>query len=137
MNRFINLLKNRYLGLAAAVAVGLGALAMTSEAQAQHGRSSHGGHYSQGGHGSHYGHSQGNHYGHGNGHAYGHRGRSPIYHPPSVHYHQRYHVDSYHWTPGRGLHTHGHIDLVPHYTPGHYDTLHNGHIHGNPYYHGR
>lgn len=131
MSSIIKLLKNRYLGLAAAVVVGLGALSMTSEAEAQHGR------YSRGGHSSNYGHSQGNHYGHGHGNAYGHRGRSPIYHPPSVHYHQRYHADYYHWTPSRGFHSHGHYDLVPHYTPGHYDTLHNGHIDLNPYYHGR
>jgi hypothetical protein len=60
---------------------------------------------------------------------------APIYHGPSVHLDPVYHPEYYHWTPGRGLHTHGHYDLVPHYTPGHVDHLHGGHIDGNPHYH--
>ena len=60
---------------------------------------------------------------------------SPIYHGPSVHYDPVYHPTSSHWTPSKGWHTHGHVDYVPHYTPGHFDTLHNGHVHSNPWYH--
>jgi hypothetical protein len=44
----------------------------------------------------------------------------PHYHAPSVHYHRTYHPDYYHWTPSRGLHSHGHYDYTPHYTPGHW-----------------
>ena len=87
----------------------------------------------------HYGHNHGG-YGGGYGNVYrgGYGGfRAPVYHPPSVHTDYRYHPTQVHWTPLRGLHTHGHYDAVPHYTPGHYDTYHNGHIHGNPYYHHR
>lgn len=67
----------------------------------------------------------------------GYRGRpsGPIYHGPSVHYDRVYHPEYQHWTPNRGWHTHGHYDLVPHYTPGHFDTKHRGHVHGNPHYH--
>jgi len=65
------------------------------------------------------------------------RGRSngPIYHSPSMHYDRVYHPEYQHWTPNRGWHTHGHYDLVPHYTPGHFDYKHRGHVHGNPHYH--
>jgi hypothetical protein len=59
----------------------------------------------------------------------------PIYHGPSVHYDRVYHADRTHWTPGRGLHTHGHYDAVPHYTPGHFDRSHGGHVDLNPRYH--
>ena len=59
----------------------------------------------------------------------------PVYHQPSVHYDRVYHPTTTHWTPGRGLHTHGHTHLVPHYTPGHFDLQHGNHIHPNPYYH--
>lgn len=59
----------------------------------------------------------------------------PIYHAPSVHYDAVYHAEYLHWTPLRGLHTHGHYDLVPHYTPGHFDYLHGGHIDVNPWFH--
>jgi hypothetical protein len=59
----------------------------------------------------------------------------PIYHPPSVHYHRVYHPTRTHWTPGRGWHTHGHFDHVPHYTPGHFDHLHGNHIDLNPHFH--
>ena len=45
---------------------------------------------------------------------------SPIYHGPSVHYDRVYHPTRLHWTPGRGLHTHGHFDRVPHFVPGHF-----------------
>jgi hypothetical protein len=61
--------------------------------------------------------------------------RGPIYHAPSVHLDRVYHPDYSHWTPGRGVHTHGHYDVVPHYTPGHFDTRHRNHIHANPWYH--
>jgi hypothetical protein len=59
---------------------------------------------------------------------------APIYHAPSVHIDHVYHPEYYHWTPGRGLHSHGHYDAVPHYTPGHFDHLHGNHIHGNPHF---
>lgn len=59
---------------------------------------------------------------------------APIYHAPSVHYDTQWHGYS-HWTPYRGLHSHGHYDTVPHYTPGHFDTIHNGHLHLNPWGH--
>jgi hypothetical protein len=71
----------------------------------------------------------------------GHRGLSrfgydgPIYHAPSVHYHRVYHPEYSHWTPHRGLHTHGHYDYVPHYTPGHFDRYHRDHIDLNPHFH--
>jgi|GEM_PF-2353107 len=58
----------------------------------------------------------------------------PVYHQPSVHYDRVYHTVP-HWTPGRGLHTHTHIDVVPHYVPGHYDRAHGNHIHKNPNFH--
>jgi hypothetical protein len=58
----------------------------------------------------------------------------PIYHAPSVHYHAVPHTTP-HWTPWRGWHTHTHIDVVPHYTPGHYDYKHGNHVHGNPWFH--
>ena len=41
-----------------------------------------------------------------------------VYHPGSVHYHRVYHPTSIHWTPGLGIHTHGHYGYVPHYTRG-------------------
>lgn len=63
--------------------------------------------------------------------------RAPAYHPPSVHTDLQYHPTRTHWTPFRGVHTHGHYDAVPHYTPGHVDTYHNGHVDPNPYYHHR
>lgn len=85
----------------------------------------------QAGHGHGYGYGYGGGYG---GYGYG-RPRGSIYHPPSVHYDRQYHADYYHWTPGRGLHSHGHVDIVPHYTPGHRDFRHGNHIHGNPWYH--
>lgn len=49
------------------------------------------------------------------------------YHAPSVHYDEVYHPEYSHWTPLRGWHTHGHYDLVPHVTPGHYDYHHGPH----------
>lgn len=86
-----------------------------------------------------YGHGGHNHGGYGRGGAYGYGGgrgfRAPIYHAPSIHYDRVYHADTLHWTPGRGLHSHGHYDVVPHYTPGHFDTLHRNHVHVNPWYH--
>lgn len=63
------------------------------------------------------------------------RNSGPIYHGPSMHYDRTYHRDYSHWTPGRGYHSHGHYHSRPHYTPGHFDTYHRGHIHGNPWYH--
>jgi hypothetical protein len=59
----------------------------------------------------------------------------PLYHGPSLHYDRTYHRDYSHWTPLRGNHSHGHYDSVPHYTPGHYDSYHRGHVHGNPRFH--
>ena len=97
------------------------ALAYTPSAQAQCGYS----------HGGGYGRSYG-----GYGYSYGGYGyRTPIYHRPSVHLDRVYHVESLHWTPYRGLHAHGHYDLIPHYTPGHFDRLHGGHIHYNRRFH--
>ena len=65
----------------------------------------------------------------------GQRYSGPIYHGPSVHTDHVYHPEYYHWTPGRGLHSHGHYDAVPHVTPGHFDHLHGNHVHGNPHFH--
>lgn len=59
----------------------------------------------------------------------------PVYHAPSVHLDSVYHPEYSHWTPGRGFHTHGHYDLVPHYTPGHFDYQHGNHVHTNPWFH--
>ena len=53
--------------------------------------------------------------GYGGGHYH-----APSYHGPSLHYHRTYHPTYYHYTPYGGLHSHGHYDYVPHYTPGHY-----------------
>jgi hypothetical protein len=69
------------------------------------------------------------------GYSGGYRYSGPIYHPPSVHYDRVYHPEYTHWTPGRGLHTHGHYHVVPHYVPGHFDYQHGNHVHRNPYYH--
>jgi len=80
------------------------------------------------------GYGYGGYGGYGGGFGYG-CYRGPIYHAPSVHFDRQYHVDYQHWTPGRGFHTHGHYHNVPHYTPGHFDTAHGNHIHGNPWYH--
>ena len=73
------------------------------------------------------------------GSGYGGYGRSsvPVYHPPSVHTDRVFHPTRTHWSLLRGVHTHGHYDNVPHYTPGHFDRGHNGHIDPNPYYHHR
>ena len=40
-----------------------------------------------------------------------------------------------HWTPGLGVHTHGHYDYRPVYSPGHFDAYHGGHMHWNHYFH--
>lgn len=61
--------------------------------------------------------------------------RGPVYHAPSVHYDEVYHETYRHWTPFRGWHSHGHVDVVPHYVPGHFDYRHGRHVHGNPHYH--
>lgn len=82
-------------------------------------------------------------HGYGHGHGHSHRGwgggyggsRGTVYHAPSVHIDRRYHADYSHWTPGRGYHTHGHIDYVPHYVPGHRDFRHGNHVHANPRFH--
>jgi hypothetical protein len=75
----------------------------------------------------------------GHGHSHGYRSSGyrsgPIYHGPSLHYDSVYHHEYSHWTPYRGWHSHGHYDLVPHYTPGHFDYQHRGHIHTNPWFH--
>lgn len=81
------------------------------------------------------GYQQGYYPGATQGYGYGGSRSGAVYDPPSVHYDRVYHADRLHWTPGRGLHTHGHYDLVPHYTPGHYDRLHGNHIDLNPRYH--
>jgi hypothetical protein len=47
------------------------------------------------------------------------------YNRGSMHYDRVYHGYS-HWTPGRGYHSHGHYDYVPHYTP---RSSHGGHHH--------
>lgn len=52
------------------------------------------------------------------GHGYGYVGHA--YHRRAVHVDRVYHADYLHWTPSRGIHTHGHIDYVPHYTPRYY-----------------
>ena len=68
------------------------------------------------------------------GHHHQHRS-GPIYHAPSVHHDPVYHPEYLHWTPGRGVHTHGHYDYVPHYVPGHFDRRHGNHIDLNPHFH--
>lgn len=112
-------MKRIAITLAILAVVGLAA----SSAQAGHGYGGYGWGGSYGGYGS--------------GYSFGGYGsyRVPLYHAPSIHFDRQYHADYYHWTPGRGLHSHGHYHVVPHYTPGHFDTLHNGHVHGNPWYH--
>ena len=47
-------------------------------------------------------------------------GYSSYYHAPSYHYHRTYHHEYTHWTPSRGLHSHGHYHYQRHYTPGHW-----------------
>ena len=69
------------------------------------------------------------------GYGYGGYSSGPVYHAPSLHYDSVYHPTRTHWTPWGGLHTHGHRDVVPHYTPGHIDYQHRGHVHGNPAFH--
>lgn len=69
------------------------------------------------------------------GYRYPARQSGPIYHAPSVHSDRVYHPTRTHWTPFRGVHTHGHYDVVPHYVPGHIDIRHRGHVHPNPRYH--
>jgi len=67
---------------------------------------------------------------------YGSRGyRAPVYHQPTVHYDRVYHQDYLQWTPNRGIQSRGHFDTVPHFVPGHVDTLHNGHIDTNRRFH--
>ena len=48
----------------------------------------------------------------------GYGGYGHSYHAPSVQYQPQFHGSS-HWTPYRGSHSHGHIDYVPRYSPGH------------------
>ena len=59
----------------------------------------------------------------------------PVYHGTSVHLDSTYHVESYDWTPRQGIHSHGHYDVTPHFTPRHFDYGHGGHIDANPGYH--
>ena len=40
---------------------------------------------------------------------------TPYVYRPTFHYDYYYHHEYYHWTPWRGLHSHGHYDAVPHY----------------------
>ena len=69
--------------------------------------------------------------------SYGYQGgyTAPVYHPPSVHFDRVYRPTQLHWTPRRGVHTHGYQQIVPHYTPGHFDTRHGNHVHPNSYFH--
>jgi hypothetical protein len=110
--------------------------ATLQDAQAGHGHFQSGGNYSNG-YSNNYSGGFGNNYGQfSNGYSRSNFGYSrPIYHAPSVHLDRVYHPTSTHWTPSQGLHTHGHYDTVPHYTPGHFDTLHNGHVDYNSRYH--
>jgi hypothetical protein len=39
------------------------------------------------------------------------------YGAPGLHYDLYYHHEFNHWTPWRGLHSHGHYDAVPHIGP--------------------
>lgn len=130
--------------------VGMFALAMTALTSSFANAQGPGyGNYGHGGQGNYAGQGYGgqNYSGHG-GYAgqgyggqgnYGGYGRSnvPVYDPPSVHIDRTFHPTRTHWTPLRGVHTDGHSDNVPRYTPGHYDRGHNGHIDPNPAYHGR
>jgi hypothetical protein len=116
---------------AGALALGAASLFAPSEASAQWGVYIGSGNYgSYGGYSGYGGYRSYSNY----GSNYGYNG--PIYHAPSVHYDRVPHTVP-HWTPGRGWHTHTHIDVVPHYVPGHFDHLHGDHIHKNPNYHHR
>ena len=121
----------RWMLTAGVVAVGL-VVADAPAAKAQ------GPGYGGFGHGG-YGGGAGNYGGYGGAGNYGGGAfqTRPVYHPPSVHYDQTYHPTRTHWAPFRGVHTHGHYDVTPHYTPGHLDTQHGGHIDPNPYFHHR
>jgi len=116
------------MAIAGTIVLAVG-LFCTAEAKAQCSYG-YGGGYSSGygGHGGGYG-------GYGGGYGGGCNTSRPIWHGPSVHYDRVYHPTRVHWTPRRGLHTHGHYDYVPHFVPGHYDFLHGNHIHTNPRYH--
>ena len=39
----------------------------------------------------------------------------PRVYRPTFHYDYYYHHEYFHWTPWRGLHSHGHYDAVPHF----------------------
>jgi hypothetical protein len=58
------------------------------------------------------------------------------WHAPSVHYDRVYHPTQVHWTPNSGWHTHGHYDVVPHYTPGHVHYYNNGNVRFGHNHHG-
>jgi len=75
-------------------------------------------------------HSQGGYSGYSNGYNQG-----PVYHAPSVHYDRVFHPEYTHWTPFRGVHTHGHYDAVPHVTPGHFDYQYGNTIVPNRHFH--
>jgi hypothetical protein len=113
--------------LAGALALGAVTLLSPGEASAQWG--GYGGYGNYGSYGN-YG-NRGYQY---NAYRYNSFYNGPVYHAPSMHYDRVYHTVP-HWTPGRGLHTHTHIDMVPHFVPGHFDEAHGDHIHKNPNYH--
>lgn len=73
-------------------------------------------------------------YGYGGGYCPG-IAPQPLYHPPSVQHVPVFHPTGTHWNPAFGWHTDGHIDYLPRYVPGHYDTYYGGHVHPNPWYH--
>jgi hypothetical protein len=117
-------MKKRICTLATLTLVAIGLLtASAGTAQAQYARGGYGYNPAYPAPGSGYGYS-------------GSQGYSgPVYDPPSVHYDRVYHPTTTHWTPFRGRHTHGHFDVVPHYTPGHLDYQNGPYVQPNPYYH--
>ena len=123
MKTFISTPKLALFAASLALVVGMG---LSNQVNAQYG--------GYGRSGAYYGNAHRSHSGY-NSRSYSNYRSGPVYHAPNLHYDRTYHADSLHWTPGRGLHTHGHYHSTPHYTPGHYDYQHRGHVHGNPNYH--
>jgi hypothetical protein len=118
---------------AGALALGAATLLSPSDASAQWGGYG-GGYGGYGGYGQNYGSYGGGYGGYSSNYGFNNYGYGPVYDPPSVHYDAVPHTTG-HWTPWRGYHTHTHIDMVPHYVPGHFDRAHGNHIDANPYFH--
>ena len=109
---------NRLGMLGLLVALGIGAIGVPSANAGGHGYGAYG--YDQG-------------YSSYSGYRYNNGGHS-FYHVPSVHTDYVPH-NRLHFSPWRGVHIDRHYDAIPHYTPGHFDRFHQGHIDSNPWYH--